>query len=165
MFFVEGVFRLNNQMLSDLRAAGHYEGYGQAMVDSRQWRHRKKGRDLFAEEVQAIRLAVKASIRGTLAKVGAPWRLNVTVMVVGHWKHDPDAWTLLGKAAVDGLVDAGVVASDRRSVGIVAGRVCTSEADQLPTFAVADEIMGPHAPRSLCKGFFLILEPVEVPHA
>lgn len=164
MFFVEGTFRLNNQMLSDLRAAGHYEGYGQAMVDSGQWRRRHHGRDLFAEEVQAIRLAVKACARESLA-FRPDCRLNVSLMVVGHYKHDPDAWLLLGKAAIDGLVDAGVVPSDRRWIGTVSGRVCTSEADQLQTFATADAIMGERAPHSLCKGFFLILEPVEVPYA
>jgi hypothetical protein len=107
-----GTFSLTNKMLSNLRAAEKYVGRKPA-----DWR------DLFAEETQAIRLAVKgAARRASIGCVCADGAWNVHVGVFGHWKHDPDSWLLLGKAAVDGLVTAGVMSSDRFNLWELSGR-------------------------------------------
>jgi hypothetical protein len=154
IFFVEGRFRLTNQMLSDLRAAGHYEGEAALMRRQGKWRGRKKpGYDLFSQETQAIRLAVKASARSC-----PPLPVDVTVLVVGHRKHDPDAWYLLAKAVVDGLVDVGLIGSDRFGIGYVSGRVMRTEQEEEDCFALADSMMGSRAPHSACAGAFVILE-------
>lgn len=113
-----GRFRLTNGMLSDLRAAGRYSAgrFGRAPIRG-PW-------DRFAEETRAIRLLVKATAareRWPLCPYG--YRAVIRCEVFGHQRHDPDAWLLLGKAAVDGLVDAHVLSSDRRSVGVLAGYV------------------------------------------
>jgi hypothetical protein len=115
VLWVPGRFSLTNQMLSNLRAAGSYRG------------HKPKGwRDLFAEETATIRLAVKVAARG----VSGFGLVSVFVTVLGHWKHDPDGWLLLGKAAVDGLVDAGLMMSDRQDLYSLGGRVtATREED------------------------------------
>lgn len=142
MFFIEGKFRLTNQMISDLRAAGHYEG------EARARRLRKKpGYDLFAAETQAIRLAVKGAAR--VAGIGqASGVQNVVVWVFGHRRHDPDAWLLLAKAAVDGLVDARVMVSDRFNVGMLAGRVLQSEAEEFEVRLECRERTGEAVPEN-----------------
>lgn len=110
--FFPGRRRLTNGMLSDLRAAGHYEGRARAMG----WR-KPQGHDAFADETAAIRQMVALRFRRRAGVVvGWGTEVDVVVWVVGHHKHDPDAWLLLGKAAVDGLADAGVVRRDRDGV-------------------------------------------------
>jgi hypothetical protein len=115
--WVPGRFSLTNAMLDHLRAAGFYQGR------SRSGKRLRAGAwDAFAAETQTIRLAVKAAaVRARVSGIRA--RADVHLVVLGHHKHDPDAWYLLGKAAVDGLVDAGALTSDRRNVGIVSGFV------------------------------------------
>jgi hypothetical protein len=128
VLWVPGKFRLTNAMLSDLRAAGKLEGM---------CRKRRKSLpsgffDAFAAQTQAIRLAVKGNtaVRGRPNLAIGPIRIWVTVL--GHHKHDPDAWLLLGKAAVDGLVDAGVLRSDRFDLHSIGGRVnATDEEDRI----------------------------------
>lgn len=113
--WVPGRFRLTNQMLHDLRAAGKYEAAG-----ARWGRMPRGGFDRFAIETAEIRLAVKVAARGALPCMHPA---EVAFIVFGHRKHDPDAWYLLAKAAMDGLVDAGVFASDRFGVLTTSGAV------------------------------------------
>ncbi len=109
--FFRGKRRLTNGMLDDLRAAGFYAGKGFALG----WKP-KKDFDGFATETAAIRQMV--ALRFKQGKCWCdPWSAAVAVVyVVGHYKQDPDSWMLLGKAALDGLVDSGAVARDRRGV-------------------------------------------------
>lgn len=157
MFFVEGRFRLTNQMLSDLRAAGHFEGEAAALRRQGGWRGRKSpGYDLFASETQAIRLATKASAKN----IGAvPDVVNVALWVLGHHKHDPDAWLLLGKAIIDGLKDAGLIRSDRFQVGVVAGRVVRSTAEEFSVRRYYEEETGSRLPD--CSGVVVGLDEAE----
>jgi hypothetical protein len=136
VLWIPGRFSLTNKMLSNLRAAGAAgEAYRRAL-NRHAAAHRPK--DLFAEETQAIRLAVKGAARVAKAEpvVGL---VSIEVYVFGHHKHDPDAWLLLAKAATDGLVDAGVIGSDRFQVWTVTGRVAQTEDEEraLVTRAVA----------------------------
>jgi hypothetical protein len=130
--FVAGKFRSTNEMLSDLRAAGHYEG-----------RARERGlrpalgHDLFVAQVEAIRLASIAAWRRwknseeRIAVSGLSSRgqvvlrkscVRVAFHVTGFGKRDPDSWYLLAKPAVDGMCVA-LGWSDRFNVWEVAGRV------------------------------------------
>jgi hypothetical protein len=166
IIFIEGKFRLTNQMLSDLRAAGHYEGEATLMRRQGKWKGKKKpGYDLFSAETQAIRLAVKAHAKGIDMFQGV-LPVDVALWVVGHRKFDPDAWYLLGKATVDGLVDAGVLGSDRFGVGVVSGRVIQTEAEERWIRDYLDEVMGdseteanPGPPRTVGRsGVYVLLE-------
>lgn len=165
--FVEGRFALTNQMLSDLRAAGVYVGKRRKLLP---------GFDRFAVETRTIRMLTKVAARKLeVADVPLASRLHVGVVVVGHERHDPDGWLLLGKAAVDGLRDAGVIASDRFQIGLVSGMVLQTAKQHAQIFEWADEVMGRHAPSSNVKGFFLTVsqdlaemgcaEPFGVAHA
>jgi hypothetical protein len=115
VLWMPGRFNLTNKMLSNLRAAGVARGRGI-----------RGAVDYFAEETLAIRLAAASAARQyDLARlVPVPdTTCDVGVYVFGHRKHDPDAWYLLAKPAIDGLVNAGVFYSDRRQVHVVSGRV------------------------------------------
>ena len=125
--WIPGKRKLTNAMLSDLRAAGFYAGKAKAYGA----RRAAGNRDRFATETAAIRKlvadeAMRLGLRRRVAKVAAPQLFDVFVTVTGHPRHDPDAWYLLGKAAVDGLVDALVLHSDRKQINIVGGTVMGS---------------------------------------
>lgn len=122
VLWVPGKFSLTNKMLDNLRAGSRYQG----SRPPRGWVN------AFEQETQAIRLATKAAVRGDVGRLtGFPGqRCSVEFAVFGHRKHDPDAWYLLGKAALDGLVDAHVFASDRHEVWATMGRVMQSELDE-----------------------------------
>lgn len=141
VLWVPGRFSLTNRMLSNLRAAGSYRG-----------RKPSGWVDLFAEETAAIRLASKVAARG-ITGFGL---VSVFVTVLGHWKHDPDGWLLLGKAAVDGLVDAGLMISDRRDLYSLGGRVTATREEDLRKWCA---IYGPANPL-LGSGFFIEVEGV-----
>ena len=118
--WVPGVFSLTNKMLDNLRAAEKYHG-----------RRPKNWRDLFAEETAAIRLATK--VAANRKRLEAPQKGEVCLLafiVFGHHKHDRDAWYLLGKAALDGLVDAHVIGSDRFEVWNTGGIVLRTDAEE-----------------------------------
>jgi hypothetical protein len=123
--WIPGRFSLTNKMLSNLRASEKFRG--------------KKPRgwvDGFAQETAAIRMAAKRAILNrepTSQEWGAVLRTEVCALefgVFGHRRHDPDAWYLLGKAVVDGFVDAGVISPDRASVWETGGRVLQSAAEE-----------------------------------
>ncbi len=127
VLWVPGTFRLTNGLLDDLRAAGNYEGFARA----KRYRLVKPGgaHDQYAQHQAAVRTAVAAVARrrswgGPLARV------DVLFYIFGHRRHDPDAWCLPGKAALDGLVDAGVFASDRFAVCRTGGRVFATALDE-----------------------------------
>lgn len=139
LLMVPGRFSLTNTMLDNLRAAGQYEG--RAAV--RRCRPRAD-HDLFARETLAIRLAVKAAARrACLLPLRGNARARVAWLIVGHERHDPDAGALWGKAAVDGLVDARALASDRHDLAFAGGRVCTSHEESAAAIARAERELFP----------------------
>jgi hypothetical protein len=134
--WVAGRFSLTNEMLSNLRAAGFAHG-----------RNIPRRRDHYSEEVAAIRLAVKGAAReqGLVPRppqrfvVPEERRVDVRVVVLGHARHDPDAWYLLSKAAIDGLRDADVLSSDRFCVRWVSGTVVHVTEDECLVVNMAAE--------------------------
>jgi len=148
-----GRFRLTNKMLSDLRAAGFATGQQRFRVPRLATRRPWVVRDLFAAETRAIRLLVKATaLRDHWPQIPAGQRARVSVAVFGHHRHDPDAWLLLAKPAIDGLVDAAVFASDRKALGVVQGFVLQSRDDEV-RFSEASGYPVPKGP-----GFFLEID-------
>ena len=127
-------FRLTNQMLSDLRAAGKYEGASRAFGLSM-----RRGVDLFAREVVDIRNVCALFFRRAADQRLDGVRVDVSCVFVGHGRHDPDAGHLAIKALVDGMVDAGFLSSDRRDVRWTRGLVAQSRDDLegLPSPALA----------------------------
>jgi hypothetical protein len=135
-------------MLSDQRAAGFAAGRG-----ARSWggtgATRGHTTDRYAEEVASIRKDV-ATLAKPIARdrdeQGSGVRVSVAIRIVGHERHDPDSWLLAGKAIVDGLVTAGVLASDRRDLCYVAGRVSTNKLEStMARLAIAAEADAPGA--------------------
>lgn len=118
--WIPGTFKLNNVMLSDLRAAGHFEGRAKQRGQTP-----RPGHDLFAAETENILLRSLAAWKGwkiTHPGVELPQAMDVSIVVVGHERHDFDAWYLLGKAAVDGACKA-LGLKDRRAFRQASGRV------------------------------------------
>jgi hypothetical protein len=151
MFFIEGRFRLTNQMLSDVRAAGWYE------CEAKMRRVRKPaGYDLAANETKAIRLAVKS-----MGKRSAGWKgaIDVAIFVVGHGRHDPDAWQLLGKAIVDGLQDAKVFRRDGVGLGMLLGRVLREGDEHARVYEAAEKYL-PEVSRGVAGAFVFLRDAV-----
>lgn len=118
--FVPGVFRLTNQMLDDLRAAGNYEGQAKRMG-----RRARPGHDLFAAETERIFWSTYAAWKtwkgsGEVVSPRPSW--CVRIFVVGHNHYDPDSFYLLAKPAIDGMVKA-LGFRDRIAIYDVGGRV------------------------------------------
>jgi hypothetical protein len=155
--WVPGKFSLTNAMLSNLRAAGRYQGTARA----KGWKP-GPGYDLFAAETQAIRLAVKAAMVRSPIPFVFPALTSLDFRVFGHRRHDPDAWYLLAKAATDGLADAGLFANDRHSVGHTSGRVLQSEDEERKAREVAAMIPTAALPPSGVPGVLIWLLPETV---
>lgn len=154
VIWVPGTFRLTNGLLDDLRAAGKFEGYARA----KGWTVRG-GHDAFAEHQAAVRLAVKAiAARSPAAGVIGLGAVDVAFWVFGHGRHDPDAWYLLGKAAVDGLVDADVIDSDRFNVRNTWGRVLHGPEDELAKLRDLSGMPGGVCPAGFVSGLAMQLE-------
>jgi hypothetical protein len=148
--WVAGTFRLTNGLLDDLRAAGKFEGFAKA----KGWKIRG-GHDAFAEHQKAVRLAVKVAARG-LGSQGP--RVDVAFWIFGHGRHDPDAWYLLGKAALDGLADAGAVDSDRFNVRNTWGRVLHGPVEEVAKLRQLAELPGGSRPAGFVSGLAIQLE-------
>jgi hypothetical protein len=110
-FFIPGTFRLTNGMLDDLHAAGFARGRGV-----------RQPRDRYNDHVREIRNAAALHARAVgLKRLVGIW--DLAVLVVGHGRHDPDAWMLAGKAILDGLVQAQIIGSDRKQIRLTSGTV------------------------------------------
>jgi len=131
--WLPGRWPLVNDALSMIRAAGYYDGYGEAKVGMGAWvrRARASGADRWAQAVSDGRSRVAAVCRSCPRPA---WPMSdVAVWIVGHSRSDPDAWTLAAKIIVDGLVDAGMLPCDRRGVGIVRGRCWSGDEPVWPS--------------------------------
>ena len=113
-FWIPGKFRLTDQMLSDLRAAGmaaagRTAGKAPRIVDH------------YVREVREIRKAAAQVTRGAVhERDHGPFAIRI--IVFGHRSHDPDAWYLLAREIVRGMVTSGFLMSPRE-IQSVAGRV------------------------------------------
>jgi hypothetical protein len=156
VLWVPGTFRGTNGLLDDLRAAGRFEGFAKA----KGWPIRG-GHDAFAEHQAAVRLAVKAAAMRAFAQGCAAWTVDLAFWLFGHGRHDPDAWYLLGKAAVDGLADAGIIDSDRFNVRNTRGRVLHGPADEIAKLQVLAQIPGGRPLVGFSSGLAIQIERVD----
>lgn len=123
--WVPGHFLGTNKFLDLQRAAGYYAGYARGSRE-----RQRPPRMSFATETAAIRDAVANTARADAlapptGPVGIYFRLQPAERA-----HDPDSWYLAAKAALDGLVTAGVILSDRTHVTWTGGR-CVREPEEL----------------------------------
>jgi len=127
-FWLPGEFRLANQALSDMRAAGFANGSRYSPI-----------RDRYSEQVAQVRASVVTMVRfAKVPTVPPDYCALVSMDVFGHGKADPDAACLLGKAVVDGLVEAKVIASDRRQIwSVPISRVLQSSYEEELCAAIA----------------------------
>ncbi len=118
-----------NRALSDMRAAGWFEGYREAMVRTGKWRSGGHGEDRYAEEAAATRRRAAFQARASgIAPLGADERVRLRFSVQGHPRWDASGAVLAAKWAEDGLVEAGVIPSDRHNVAEVAVTVVKASA-------------------------------------
>ncbi len=119
--WIPGELVPTNRALSDMRAAGWFEGYREAMVRSGKWRHGGHGEDRYAEEAAATRRRAAFQARASgIAFLGADERVRLRFSVQGHPRWDASGAMLAAKWCEDGLVEAGVIPSDRHNVTEVA---------------------------------------------
>lgn len=122
--WVPGDFPGTNRLLDLQRASGYYAGVARAT--------RSRAREAFGFRLEngRIREAVALHARAArLAPVSGPAVLCFGLVPTKR-THDPSAWYLAAKAAEDGLVDAGVLGSDRHDVLATAGR-CLRDPEEL----------------------------------
>jgi hypothetical protein len=109
---VPGTFSTTNQAMDKLRAAGFAKGA-----------RLRPMHDWYNTEAAAVRLATRAAARGlSLPADCAPYRL--TFVLHGHDRFDVAGVHSVAKWAEDGLVDAGLLDSDRFDVAEHVIRVC-----------------------------------------
>jgi hypothetical protein len=119
--WIPGELVPTNRALSDMRAAGWFEGYAQAMIRTGKWRNARPGEDRYAEEAAATRRRAAFQARAAgLAHLGAGDRVRLRFSVQGHPRWDASGAMLAAKWCEDGLVEAGVIPSDRHNVAEVA---------------------------------------------
>lgn len=122
--WVPGRFLPTNELLSMMRAEGFYEGRGSMMPA----KSRKPPGHSFALTEKGYREAAWAmALAEGLPRPFASRRVDAFFVLAYRRPtkpRDADAWTLAGKAILDGLADAGVVVSDGRGVRRVGGDRC-----------------------------------------
>lgn len=112
--WLPGDFPTTNKLLDVQRATGFYEGVNRV-------RGGKPPKVTFGKIVKAIRDQTNMTARARrLGPLGHPVRL--IFVHLGSGRRDPSSWYLAAKAIEDGLVDAGVIGSDRFGVVYTAGR-------------------------------------------
>lgn len=114
--WVPGEVVATNRALSDQRAAGWAYGYREALVRMNRPTTPGRPRDRYAEGMHAMRArtAIAARASGLVAPADV---LRLRFAVHGHPRFDVAGAYLAVKAMEDGLVDAGVIESDRFNVG------------------------------------------------
>lgn len=124
--WIPGDLIATNRALSDQRAAGFFAGYREAMVRTGKWCHDGRpawrgGIDRYAQAAADVRGRVVLAARGAhLAALPAGARVRLRFSVQGHPRWDASGGMLAAKWAEDGLVEAGVIPSDRFNVDEVA---------------------------------------------
>ncbi len=125
--WIPGELTATNRALSDMRAAGWFEGYREAMVRTGKWRSPRQGEDRYAEEAAATRRRAAMQARASgIGVLGADDRVRLRFSVQGHPRWDASGAMLAAKWCEDGLVEAGVIPSDRHNVAEVAVTVVRS---------------------------------------
>lgn len=105
-----------NQLLDLQRASGYYDGRAAALPAER----RKPAKRTFNTAIRAMRDATILAARARkLVKVTEP--VVLVFVHFGSGRRDASSWYLIGKAVEDGLVEAGVLGSDRFDVYATAG--------------------------------------------
>jgi hypothetical protein len=130
--WLPGIWPTTNDALDLQRADGFYQGVRKAMgyastgtPKQSYAQYAKWGRAVARTE--GIRLRQSGWVpRGMVA-------LHFT-LVAASKRPDRDAWTLAGKWATDGLVDARALPDDRDSVGLTSGRVVRREEEAVALF-------------------------------
>lgn len=112
--WLPGKFPSTNDLLDMKRREGAYRAEG-----------KRRGRNVappisYTGEVARIRTHAWACSRA--AKLARVVLGKLDFVLVGVGRFDPSAWYLSAKAVEDGLVDAGVLASDRYNVWGTSGR-------------------------------------------
>jgi hypothetical protein len=153
VLWVKGTFRLTNGLLDDLRAAGKFEGFAKA----KGWPIRG-GHDNYADHQHAVRLAVKGASHAVTASGIGLGVVDLAFWVFGHGRHDPDAWYLLAKAATDGLVDAGVIDSDRFNIRGTRGRVLHGPSQEIAKIVELTKLGNGAPPVGFASGLAIQLD-------
>ena len=117
--WVQGQFPSTNNALAGARADARANRPGHASRRAR-WRETPGG---YTEAARWVRLVTKvAARRARLEPVPAALRVVIWFWMLGHYRFDSSAWYLPAKWIEDGLVDAGVLPSDRKNVYATGGR-------------------------------------------
>jgi len=123
--WLPGDFPTTNKLLDLARASGYYQG---TQVAERR-RPRRNEQDVNVT-LANIRGDTKMRALGArLRPCPADVRVPLLFVHLGSGRRDPSSWYLSAKAIEDGLVDAGVLGSDRFNVAMTAG-FCVKATDQ-----------------------------------
>jgi hypothetical protein len=120
--WLPGEFPTTNKLLDLTRASGYYAGRRSLT------RERPRKNEAGAEVVIA-RIRADAHMRARAVRLVPPSApVSLLFVHLGSGRRDPSSWYLSAKAIEDGLVDAGVLGSDRFDVVGTAGR-CAKASD------------------------------------
>ena len=119
--WLPGDFHGSNKWLDLSRGSGYASGFAAAIRE-------RPGPSAYTAELRRVREHANMRARSLRIPPFALARLYFTLL--GSGKHDPSAWYLSAKAVEDGLVDAGVIPSDRHNVYDTAGR-CVRTRDEM----------------------------------
>lgn len=152
--WLPGDWPTTNRALDAARADGWYAGKRSALgmrpcapPNGDSYTHRARwGREVAAAEARRL-----ARTWRPVGQVGV-----VAFLVAQTGRPDADAWSVAAKWAIDGLVDAGLLADDRRSVAWTCGRVLRTDDEARAVFASNDWTWGGWRPG-------LVLELAELP--
>lgn len=121
--WVPGDLVATNRALSDQRAAGFFDGYREAMIRAGKWQARRTsvpGQDRYAAAAAETRDRVSLVARAArLEPVPSGERVRLRFSFQGFERWDAAGGALAAKWAEDGLVEAGVIPSDRFNVAAI----------------------------------------------
>lgn len=120
--WVPGELVATNRALDDQRAAGFYAGLREGMIRAGKWRAdaQQSGQDRYAAAAHQVRRRVAFQARaGHVQPVDPAARVALRFTAQGYPRWDASGAMLVAKWGEDGLVDAGVLASDRHNVASV----------------------------------------------
>jgi hypothetical protein len=116
--WIPGAVTPTNEAISLARGDGYHQGYGRAMVERGAWRSLRHQDERYGSAAARTRLAAAVVARHLgrcwAVEAGRPVRLRFSVQ--GQPRIDVAGAYLAAKWLEDGLVDAGVLPSDRQVV-------------------------------------------------